>query len=69
MKGLMTVVAMVALIAVLVVAGPLLLIWSINEFGQYLWPDRVIPYTVWTWFAALILGAVFNPTLRVTRKR
>jgi hypothetical protein len=56
---------MIALIVVLVVAGPLLLIWALNT----LFPVLAIPFTIGTWFAALILGAVFNPTLRVTRKR
>jgi hypothetical protein len=65
MKGMMTVLAMIALIVVLVVAGPLLLIWALNT----LFPVLAIPFTIGTWFAALILGAVFNPTLRVTRKR
>ena len=67
MKGLMTVLAMIALVVVLVVAGPLLLIWAINEFGQYLWPERVVPYTIWTWLAALIVGSVVSPSVKVKR--
>jgi len=62
MKNVITLIGMIALIVIVVVAGPLLLIWAINEFGQYLWPERVLPYTVWTWLAALILGATVSTT-------
>lgn len=65
MKGMMTVLAMIALIVVLVVAGPLLVIWALNT----LFPVLAIPYTVGTWFAALILGAAVSPTIRVRRNR
>jgi uncharacterized BrkB/YihY/UPF0761 family membrane protein len=62
MKNVITLIGMIALIAIVVVAGPLLLIWAINEFGQFLWPERQLPYTVWTWLAALILGATVSTT-------
>jgi len=63
MKGLMTVVAMVALIVTLVVAGPLLVIWALNT----LFPVLAIQYTVWTWLAALILGAAVGPNIKYKR--
>ena len=63
MKGLMTVVAMVALIVTLVVAGPLLVIWALNT----LFPVLAIQYTVWTWLAALILGAAVGPNIKYNR--
>jgi hypothetical protein len=63
MKGLMTVVAMVALIVTLVVAGPLLVIWALNT----LFPVLAIQYTVWTWLAALILGAAIGPNIKYKR--
>lgn len=63
MKGMLTVVGLVGLIVLLVVAGPLLLIWSLNT----LFPVLAIPYTIWTWLAALILGATVSPTVKVKR--
>ena len=59
----MTVVAMVALIVTLVVAGPLLVIWALNT----LFPVLAIQYTVWTWLAALILGAAVGPNIKYKR--
>jgi hypothetical protein len=49
---------MIVLILIIVVAGPLLLIWALNT----LFPVLAIPYTVWTWLAALILGATVSTT-------
>jgi hypothetical protein len=63
MKSLITVIAFAALIVIVVVAGPLLMIWALNT----LFPVLAIPYTVWTWLAALILGAAVNPTIKYKR--
>ena len=55
----------VLLLAVfLIVIGPLLVIWSLNT----LFPVLAIPFNVWTWLAAVILGAVLSPTVRITKK-
>jgi hypothetical protein len=48
----------------LIAIGPLLIIWSLNT----LFPALAIPFTVWTWLAAVILGAVLSPTVRITKK-
>jgi multidrug efflux pump subunit AcrB len=40
---------------VLVVIGPLLLLWALNT----LFPALAIPYTLWTWCAAFLLSAPF----------
>jgi hypothetical protein len=48
--------------------GPLALIWAGNELGQYLWPDRVVPYTVWTWMATAIVMIVFGPNIKLSKK-
>lgn len=53
----------VALIVALIVAGPLAALWSLNT----LFPTLAIPYSIETWFAALILGAVVSPTVRVNK--
>jgi hypothetical protein len=63
MKGIITVFGFVALIAILIVAGPLLLIWALNT----LFPVLAIPYTIWTWLAALLLGGAISPTVRVKK--
>ena len=63
MKSLLTVFGLIGLIVLLVVAGPLLLIWSLNT----MFPVLAIPYTIWTWLAALILGATVSPTVKVKR--
>jgi len=63
MKGMLTIVGLVGFIVLLVVAGPLLLIWALNT----LFPVLAIPYTIWTWLAALILGATVSPTVKVKR--
>lgn len=47
----------IILIVLVIWLGPLLAIWSVNT----LFPIVAIPYTVWTWLAALILfGSVFG---------
>ncbi len=63
MKSLVTIIAFAALIVILVVAGPLLVIWALNT----LFPVLAIPYTVWTWLAALILGAAVGPNIKYKR--
>jgi hypothetical protein len=56
---------LVAILAVAIIAiGPLLVIWALNT----LFPELAIPFTVWTWLAAVILGAVLSPTVRITKK-
>ncbi len=63
MSNFIGLVGIVLLIAVLIIAGPLLLLWSLNT----LFPVLAIPYTVWTWLAALILGSALSPTIRVKK--
>jgi len=42
----------VALIIIIIIAGPLITIWALNT----LFPALAIPFTFWTWLAAAILG-------------
>jgi hypothetical protein len=63
MGKLIGMVGVVALIVVLIIAGPLLIIWALNT----LFPVLAIPYTVWTWLAALILGSTLSPTVKIKR--
>jgi hypothetical protein len=57
MRNMFLIVGFALLIIALVVGGPLATIWAVNELGQYLWPQRVVPYTFWTWVAVLVIGA------------
>jgi hypothetical protein len=54
-------IAIAALIVLLIAIGPLLTIWALNT----LFPALSIPYTIWTWLAALILASL--PWVRVKR--
>jgi hypothetical protein len=49
----------IAIIA-LVIAGPILMIWSLNT----LFPLLAIPYTLNTWAAAVLLGGLFSAKFR-----
>lgn len=51
---------LVGLIFLLIVLGPVLTIWSLNT----LFPVLAIPYTIETWFAALLLAGVFSHTVK-----
>ena len=44
----------ILLIVALVAAGPLITIWALNT----LFPVLAIPFTFWTWLAALCLGGI-----------
>jgi hypothetical protein len=44
----------ILIVALFIVAGPLLVLWSLNT----LFPVLAIPYAIETWFAALILGGL-----------
>ena len=59
----LTVIAIIALVVALIVAGPILIIWALNA----LFPVLAIPYTIWTWLAALILGATVGPSVKVRK--
>lgn len=54
-----------AMLLAIILAGPLFVIWAWNTlFGAV----HLIPYTVWTWLAVLILGVFISPNVRVTKK-
>lgn len=64
MNKLIGVVGLIALVVVLIVAGPLLILWALNT----LFPALAIPYDIWTWLATLILASAISPTIRVKSK-
>ena len=53
----------ILVIVAIIIAGPLLVLWSLNT----LFPVLAIPYTFWTWVATLILVGVFKSNVKVTK--
>ena len=45
-----------ALLVAVIVVGPLLSIWALNT----LFPVLVIPYTIQTWAAVMLVGGLFS---------
>ena len=56
----MKVLLVIIFIVVLLLFGPLLTIWSLNT----LFPVLVIPYTLYTWSAIVLLGAFLRAKIR-----
>ena len=54
-----TILAVLALVLVVIIIGPILTIWSLNT----LFPALAIPYTIETWAAMAVLGGVFKTSL------
>jgi hypothetical protein len=54
----------VVLAIVLILVGPLLVIWSINT----LFPVLAVPYDIWTWLAVVILFGAVRANVTVKRK-
>ena len=63
MNNTFVVLGIVVAVIALIIAGPLLIIWALNT----LFPVLAIEYTMYTWLAALVLGSVFGPTVRVKK--
>jgi len=64
MHNLMMIVVVAVVVLGLMAIGPLALIWSLNT----LFPVLAIPYTIWTWLAAMILAVILAPNVKVTKK-
>ena len=48
--------------AILIVIGPILIIWSLNTlFGMG------IPFTIWTWLSVVILGSVLKTKVTISK--
>ena len=66
--SIVKVVLAIALVVVLLAIGPWLVIYALNDFGQYLWPTKQIPFNLSTWFSVVILGVFFRANVTVKRK-
>jgi len=65
MKSLFTIASVVALVILVVAIGPLLTIWAFNQlFPGVLGQD---PYTLYNWFAVVILGAFFRANVSIKK--
>ena len=64
-KNTFMVLVVAALLIVLVVAGPVLVIWSWNTLFGALY---AIPYTIWTWLAVLIIGVFIRGDVKLSKK-
>jgi hypothetical protein len=61
-KILIVVGIILATIAILIV-GPLLVIWALNQ----LFPVLALPYTIWNWLAVVILGAFVRAKVSIRK--
>jgi hypothetical protein len=48
------------LLALVIVLGPWAVVWAINVFGATFWPTVVLPYSLETWGAVVIIGIAIN---------
>jgi hypothetical protein len=68
MKDLLVMLVQIAVIVFLLALGPWLVIWAVNELGQYYWPDKVLPFNFWTWASVMILYTFFNGKVAYDKK-
>jgi hypothetical protein len=66
-KNALAVVMIIAIIAAVVVAGPLLVIWAANVIVAS-FTTATIPYTISTWLAVLIIGVFMRSNVKVSKK-
>lgn len=57
------VIFVIAFVALLVVVGPIALIWALNT----LFPVLAIPFTLETWLAAFVVSATLKSTVKVNK--
>lgn len=63
MSSLIKLVLLIAFVLFMLVIGPILTIWALNT----LFPALAIPYSIETWFAVVILGALFKSKVTVNK--
>ena len=56
MKNLIKIIFVAIVLGLLLALGPICIIWSLNT----LFPVLIIPYTVETWLAIVIIGGIFR---------
>lgn len=63
MNNTLALLGVILLVILLIIIGPMAVIWSLNT----LFPVLAIPYTLWTWLATLILSATVAPSVRIKK--
>jgi len=63
MSDLIKLIFIIVIVALLIIFGPLAIIWSVNT----LFPTASIDYTFDTWCAILLLGAFFRANVTVKK--
>ena len=58
-----TIIGLIVFIIAIIIAGPLISIWALNT----LFPALAIPYTFWTWLAALCLAGAIKSNVTVNK--
>lgn len=61
-KAILASLLVLVVIAVLIV-GPLLTIWALNQ----LFPVLAIDYTIWNWLAVVIIGAFIRAKVSISK--
>jgi len=63
MSSLIKLISLIAFIVFMIAIGPLLTIWALNT----LFPALAIPFTLGTWFAVVIIGALFKSKVSLSK--
>ncbi len=63
MKNFAMILGVAVLLLLLVVVGPIFVIWAVNT----LFPVAAIPYNIYTWAAVVILNAFFQVTVKIKK--
>ena len=63
MRSAIMIIGLIVLVVLLVLLGPLLVIWALNT----LFPVLAIGYTWQTWLAVLIMSAFFQTTVKIKK--
>lgn len=58
-----TILGLVGLIALCLIVGPLATIWALNT----LFPSLVIPYSLKTWVAVVVVGAAIRANVSIKK--
>ena len=63
MSDLIKLIFIIVIVALLIIFGPLAIIWSVNT----LFPTAAIPISFDTWCAVIVLGAFFRANVTVKK--
>ncbi len=67
-EGIAIILASGIFIAILLMIGPALLIWSVNELVEQAGGTLQIPFNFWTWLSGFVLLFLLKPNVSVSKK-